>query len=57
MTHSAMTPEARAAAGISNRLLRLSVGIEHPADLVEDLRAGLDQVHRTREARRASLAS
>jgi cystathionine gamma-synthase len=52
-----MTPEARAAAGISDRLLRLSVGIEHPADLVEDLRAGLDQVHRTREARRASLAS
>ena len=57
MTHSAMTPEARAAAGISDRLLRLSVGIEHPADLVEDLRAGLDLVHRSKEARRAALVS
>jgi cystathionine gamma-synthase len=57
MTHSAMTPEARAGAGISDRLLRLSVGIEHPADLVEDLRAALDQVGKRREARRAALVS
>jgi cystathionine gamma-synthase len=57
MTHSAMTPEARADAGISNRLLRLSVGIEHPDDLVADLRAGLDQARRTGEARRAALAT
>jgi cystathionine gamma-synthase len=57
MTHSAMTPEARATAGISDRLLRLSVGIEHPEDLVEDLRAALDLVHRTKEARRAALVS
>ena len=47
MTHSAMTPEARAEAGISDRLLRLSVGIEHPADLVQDLRAGLDRARET----------
>jgi len=57
MTHSAMTPEARAGAGISDRLLRLSVGIEHPADLVEDLRAALDQVGKRPEARRAALVS
>jgi len=57
MTHSAMTPEARAGAGISDRLLRISVGIEHPADLVEDLRAALDQVGKRREARRATLVS
>lgn len=57
MTHSAMTPESRAEAGISNRLLRLSVGIEHPDDLVADLRAGLDQARKTREARRAALAT
>jgi cystathionine gamma-synthase len=41
MTHASMTPEARAEAGISDTLLRLSVGIEHAEDLVEDLRSGL----------------
>ncbi len=42
MTHAAMTPEARRTAGISGTLLRLSVGIEEPADLCADLAAGLD---------------
>lgn len=42
MTHASMSPEARAAAGISDRLVRLSVGIEDPADLVEDLGAALN---------------
>lgn len=41
MTHASMTPEARAVAGISDTLLRLSVGIEHAENLVEDLRRGL----------------
>jgi cystathionine gamma-synthase len=41
MTHAAMSPEARAAAGISNRLLRLSVGIEGADDLVDDLSRAL----------------
>ncbi|HXQ64639.1 MAG TPA: cystathionine gamma-synthase [Steroidobacteraceae bacterium] len=43
MTHAAMEPQARARAGISESLLRLSVGIESAADLVADLRAGLDR--------------
>ena len=43
MTHAAMTPEARAAAGISDGLLRLSVGIEHADDLVADITAALDR--------------
>jgi len=43
MTHASMTPEARAAAGITDGMLRLSVGIEDPPDLVEDLRAGLER--------------
>jgi cystathionine gamma-synthase len=43
MTHAAMDPDARARAGISESLLRLSVGIESAADLVADLRAGLDR--------------
>jgi len=43
MTHAAMTPEARAHAGISEGLLRLSVGIEAAEDLVADLQAGLER--------------
>ena len=43
MTHLAMTPEARAEAGISDGLLRFSIGIEHVSDLVADLTAGLDR--------------
>ncbi|WP_417474775.1 cystathionine gamma-synthase [Luteimonas mephitis] len=41
MTHAAMSPEARADAGISDGLLRLSVGIEALADLQADLAAAL----------------
>ncbi|UEJ84579.1 PLP-dependent aspartate aminotransferase family protein [Brachybacterium halotolerans subsp. kimchii] len=37
MTHEAMTPEAREVAGISDELLRLSVGIEDVRDLIADL--------------------
>jgi cystathionine gamma-synthase len=39
MTHLSMTPEARAEAGIGNGLVRFSVGIEDPSDLVADIRA------------------
>ncbi|MGE8288990.1 MAG: O-succinylhomoserine (thiol)-lyase [Stenotrophomonas sp.] len=41
MTHAAMTAEARAKAGISDGLLRLSVGIESSQDLLADLQAAL----------------
>lgn len=44
MTHASMDAEARAKAGISDSLLRLSVGIEHKDDLVEDILNGLDAV-------------
>ena len=43
MTHAAMTPEARQAAGISDGLLRLSVGIEDANDLIADLSVALDR--------------
>ncbi|MDX1595154.1 MAG: O-acetylhomoserine aminocarboxypropyltransferase [Gammaproteobacteria bacterium] len=36
-THSRMDAEALAAAGISEGLVRLSVGLEDPADLIDDL--------------------
>jgi cystathionine gamma-synthase len=50
MTHAAMAPEVRAAAGIGDGLLRLSVGIEHADDLVADIAAGLDRVARAADA-------
>jgi len=37
MTHASMTPEARRRAGITDSVIRLSIGIEDPADLVADL--------------------
>jgi len=37
MTHAAMGADARSKAGISERLLRLSIGIESSADLLTDL--------------------
>ena len=40
MTHRGMSPEARAEAGITPDLLRLSVGIEAADDLIADLESG-----------------
>jgi methionine-gamma-lyase len=37
MTHSGMAPAARAAAGIGDGLIRLSIGIEDVEDLIKDL--------------------
>ena len=42
MTHASMDQAARTEAGISDSLVRLSVGIEDPADLVADLVSALD---------------
>lgn len=40
-THQRLTPEARAALGIGDGMLRLSVGLEDPRDLERDLARGL----------------
>ena len=37
MTHADVPPETRAAIGISDGLIRLSVGLENPRDLITDL--------------------
>jgi cystathionine gamma-synthase len=41
MTHASMTPEARKRAGITDSVIRLSIGIEEPEDLISDLEAAL----------------
>ena len=44
MTHSPYTPEERTAAGISEGLIRLSVGLENADDLIEDLKNAFDKI-------------
>ena len=44
MTHFSMGKEAREAAGITDGLVRLSVGIENADDLIADLEQALDKV-------------
>jgi O-succinylhomoserine sulfhydrylase len=43
-THQRFTPEDRAEMGVSEGLVRLSVGLEHPGDLIEDLMQALEHV-------------
>ncbi len=42
-THSSLTPEVRAEMGVSENMLRISVGLEDPEDLMEDLDQALKQ--------------
>ncbi len=41
MSHASYDPAARAKAGITDSLIRLSIGLEHPEDLIADLDAAL----------------
>ncbi len=41
-THSGVPIEARAAAGVAEGLIRVSVGLEHPDDLISDLSNALE---------------
>ena len=44
MTHSPYTAEERAEAGISDGLIRISVGLEDSEDIIDDLKQGLDRL-------------
>ena len=41
-THSQLTPEELLAAGVTPGYVRLSIGIEHPDDIIADLKQALD---------------
>jgi O-succinylhomoserine sulfhydrylase len=43
-THGRVAPEARLAAGITDGVIRLAVGLEHPGDIEADLAKGLGLV-------------
>jgi cystathionine gamma-synthase len=51
MTHAAMDAEARRVAGISDTLLRLSIGIEAADDLIRDLHGGLERAAAVQQRR------
>lgn len=46
-SHRPLSPERRATLGITDATVRLSVGIEHPDDLITDLERALEACHRT----------
>jgi methionine-gamma-lyase len=47
MTHSSYTPEERYAHGISDGLIRLSVGLESLQDIKHDLLQALDSIEQS----------
>lgn len=44
MTHSDVPPEEQIKMGISDKMVRISVGVENPEDLVLDIKQALDKV-------------
>ena len=57
LTHRCMTENAKASSGISDSLLRLSVGLEDPEDLWRDLAQALEAAHTGRLADEHASAS
>ena len=43
-THSQLTEEQQRAAGLAPELIRLSIGIEDPQDIIEDLEQALAKI-------------
>jgi O-acetylhomoserine (thiol)-lyase len=42
-THQQLSPEERLEAGVTDDFVRLSVGIEDPADIIADIDRGLEE--------------
>jgi cystathionine beta-lyase len=49
MTHKSIPVEKRRAAGVSDSLIRLSVGLEEAADLISDLEQAFTKLVLTQE--------
>lgn len=47
MTHSVVPPEQRMAMGISDSLIRLSVGLEHADDLIADMQMAFEKMEQS----------
>lgn len=57
MTHSPLPEEEREELGITETLLRVSVGVEHPKDLLEDLEEAFEAIGADSEAAPETAAS
>lgn len=57
MTHGGMTPENRAHEGIHENLVRLSIGVEHPEDLIADLKGALLHLEACRNQRLSTVSA
>jgi O-succinylhomoserine sulfhydrylase len=44
-THSKLSPDERAAVSISDGLIRISIGLEHPDDIISDFEQAFDSTH------------
>jgi cystathionine beta-lyase/cystathionine gamma-synthase len=55
MTHASIPPDARAALGLSDTLVRLSPGCEHHQDLVADLLEGLETIRNERKTQAVAV--
>jgi methionine-gamma-lyase len=44
MTHSDVPNEAQLRMGITPAMIRISIGVEHPEDVIADLRQALDAI-------------
>ena len=44
MTHAELDPDEKVGMGITEKMVRLSIGVEHPDDLIADLEQALDNV-------------
>jgi len=44
MTHAGVDPECKKEYGISEKMIRVSVGVEHPEDIIADLKQAFEQV-------------
>ena len=53
MTHKSISESKRKAAGVTDSLIRLSIGLEEPEDLINDLEQAL---HKVEESRKISLS-
>lgn len=46
MTHASVPAEVRAQLGITDNLIRVSVGLEDPEDLIKDLEKAFDAIRK-----------
>jgi cystathionine beta-lyase len=50
MTHKSIPAEIRRKSGVADSLIRLSVGLEDAADLIEDLRQAFELLRRKKKS-------